>query len=73
MKDIRECSSLELNELFRQATTEAALANAIYLAWMRDERWKNELFKNPERPDIPICFFWAELAARAILAMQNKT
>jgi hypothetical protein len=45
------------------------LAQKIYLAWMRDERWGNKLIQDPTRGTDrrPIGYFWAEVAARAVL------
>ena len=44
------------------------MSSAIYKAWMRDERWRKAHLHPPQAPvDYPIAYFWAELAAKAIL------
>lgn len=50
------------------ACQEAAIARKIYTGWMTDERWRKAHLHPPEAPqDYPIAYFWAELAARAVL------
>lgn len=43
-----------------------ALARIIYLAWMKDMRWK------AEHIPVPRAYFWAELAAEAALKHGEK-
>lgn len=43
----------------------AGLAKAIYLAWMKDERWGRADLAAASK-NTPVGFFWAEIAARAV-------
>lgn len=45
-----------------------ALAKAIYMRWIADERWRKAHLHHPQAPtNYPIAYFWAELAAKAAL------
>lgn len=47
-------------------TSEKELANAIYRAWMNDERWTRMDLAIVAKGN-PMAYFWAEIAARAVL------
>lgn len=45
---------------------EKTLAKTIYMAWMRDERFERKC-RSFDMSDKPQSYFWAEVAARAVL------
>jgi hypothetical protein len=47
-----------------------ALARSIYLAWMNDERWQRMDLATVAKGR-PLAFFWADIAAKAVLAYEQ--
>lgn len=44
------------------------IAHRIYAAWQADSRWSHPMrVVNAEGQQVPMEFFWAELAAKAVL------